>query len=185
MRNRLFGSHDWRWPRALAALTLVAMPAASQALYPRDAPKQPGAPSWALERAKLPPFNPPRTPEGHAEPAGTMGRHARRRRHRRTRLRRCELAARGNLYLRPAGRQGSLPAVGAGGASRSIERGWREDGRAKRERLYPDPQTFCLYSVPRATYRGGFEIVQVPGYVLDLVRLQPLLSLHSHGRTSA
>lgn len=34
--------------------------------------------------------------------------------------------------------------------------------------MYPDPQTFCLYSVPRATYRGGFEIVQVPGYVLIL-----------------
>jgi hypothetical protein len=26
--------------------------------------------------------------------------------------------------------------------------------------LYTDPQTFCLYSIPRATTRGGFEILQ-------------------------
>jgi hypothetical protein len=34
--------------------------------------------------------------------------------------------------------------------------------------MYPDPQTFCLYSVPRATWRGGFDIAQVPGYVVIL-----------------
>jgi hypothetical protein len=42
----------------------------------------------------------------------------------------------------------------------------REDGQARKERLYTDPQTYCLYTVPRATYRGGFEIMQGAGYVL-------------------
>jgi len=44
-----------------------------------------------------------------------------------------------------------------------LSRGWPgETG----QRLYADPQTYCLYAVPRATYRGGFEIVQGRGYVL-------------------
>jgi hypothetical protein len=43
-----------------------------------------------------------------------------------------------------------------------LARGWP----GEKERLYTDPQTYCLYTVPRATYRGGFEIMQGTGYVL-------------------
>ena len=44
-----------------------------------------------------------------------------------------------------------------------LARGWPGESG---QRLYADPQTFCLYTVPRAIYRGGFEILQGPGYVL-------------------
>jgi hypothetical protein len=36
------------------------------------------------------------------------------------------------------------------------------------ERLYTDPQTYCLKSVPRYAQRG-FELVQTPGYVTQMV----------------
>ena len=44
-----------------------------------------------------------------------------------------------------------------------LSRGWPGESG---QRLYADPQTFCLYAVPRATYRGGFEILQGQGYML-------------------
>ena len=50
----------------------------------------------------------------------------------------------------------------------SIERGWREDGRAKRGGCIQTLRPSVFTAVPRATYRGGFEIVQVPGYVVIL-----------------
>ena len=56
----------------MTALTLVPIPTASQALYPRDHPKEPGAKSWALERMKLPPFNPPRTRENTPDLRGRV-----------------------------------------------------------------------------------------------------------------
>jgi hypothetical protein len=166
MRHRVFG----RMLAFAACLgALVPLPAASQALYPRDAPKEPGARSWALERAKLPPFTPPRTRENTpdlrgrwgAPPAATTSKtipmwiSARR-------LRRA--------YLRSAGRQDSLPAVGLGCTQRASA-GLARGLPGEHGRLYPDPQTFCLYAVPRATYRGGFEILQGPGYVVLLYNL--------------
>ncbi|MBF8300595.1 MAG: hypothetical protein HW394_965, partial [Acidobacteria bacterium] len=54
----------------VAVLPLMPVPAAGQALYPRDAPKEPGARSWALERMKLPPFTPPKTADGVPELRG-------------------------------------------------------------------------------------------------------------------
>lgn len=152
---------------ACITVLLMPMPAASQALYPRDAPKQPGAPSWALERMKLPPFNPPRTPEGTPDLQGRWG------------------GPSGGddieehpyvdvssppeeTYLSdpPGGKIPYQPwALAVQAEHRAgLARGWP----GEKARLYADPQTFCLYSVPRATYRGGFEIVQVPGYVVIL-----------------
>jgi hypothetical protein len=152
---------------SIAVLMLVPMGVAGQALYPRDAPRQPGAPSWTRERAKLPPFAPPRTPEGTPDLQGRWG------------------GPSGGddieehdyvdvssppeeTYISdPPG--GTIPyqpwakAVQAEHRA-GLSRGWP----GEKERLYPDPQTFCLYSVPRATYRGGFEIVQAPGYVVIL-----------------
>jgi len=146
---------------------LTPMPAASQALYPRDAPKQPGAPSWARERMKLPPFNPPQTPEGTPDLQGRWG------------------GPSGGddieehpyvdvssppeeTYLSdpPGGKIPYQPwALAVQAEYRAgLARGWP----GEKARLYADPQTFCLYSVPRATYRGGFEIVQIPGYVVIL-----------------
>jgi hypothetical protein len=166
VRNRLFGCM-LAMAVGMAVFTLMAMPTAGQALYERNAAKQPGAPSWALERAKLPPFNPPRTPEGTPNLQGRWG------------------GPSGGddieehdyvdvssppeeTYISdpPGGKVPYQPWAKAVQAAHraGLARGWP----GEKERMYPDPQTFCLYSVPRATYRGGFEIVQVPGYVLIL-----------------
>jgi hypothetical protein len=166
MRNRLLGCM-LAMAVGMAVFTLMAMPTAGQALYERNVAKQPGAPSWALERAKLPPFNPPRTPEGTPNLQGRWG------------------GPSGGddieehdyvdvssppeeTYISdpPGGKVPYQPWAKAVQAAHraGLARGWP----GEKERMYPDPQTFCLYSVPRATYRGGFEIVQVPGYVLIL-----------------
>jgi hypothetical protein len=166
VRNRLFGCM-LAMAVGMAVFTLMAMPTAGQALYERNVAKQPGAPSWTLERAKLPPFNPPRTPEGTPNLQGRWG------------------GPSGGddieehdyvdvssppeeTYISdpPGGKVPYQPWAKAVQAAHraGLARGWP----GEKERMYPDPQTFCLYSVPRATYRGGFEIVQVPGYVLIL-----------------
>lgn len=150
----------------IAGLALTAVPAAGQALFPRDAPKEPGARSWALERMKLPPFDPPRTEDGRPDLrgrwAGTPGGDD----------------IEEHLYVDvssppeesfiadpPGGKVPYQPwALARRNEHRAgLARGWPgETG----QRLYADPQTYCLYTVPRATYRGGFEIQQGPGYVL-------------------
>ena len=151
----------------IATLTLVPIAAAGQALYKRDAPKQPGAPSWERERAKLPPFTPPRTPEGTPNLQGRWGgpdggddieEHEY-----------VDVSSPPEeTYISdpPGGRIPYQPWAKAVQAEHraGLARGWP----GETARMYPDPQTFCLYSVPRATYRGGFEIVQVPGYVMIL-----------------
>ena len=43
---------------------LAQEPAAGQAFWAKDTPKLPMAKSWLVEKAKLPPFTPRRTPEG-------------------------------------------------------------------------------------------------------------------------
>ena len=135
-------------------------------------------------RAKLPPFDPPRTPEGTPNLQGRWG------------------GPSGGddieehdyvdvssppeeTYLSdpPGGKVPYQPwALEVAGAASSGAGARMAGGKGA---AVPDPQTFCLYSVPRATYRGGFEIVQRPWLRDDIVRLQPLLSLHSHRRPSA
>ena len=159
-----------RWLMALAAgaavLLLVPGPVAGQRLYPRDAPRDPVAKSWALERVKLPPFDPPRTTDGQPDLrgrwAGTPGGD--------------DLEEHDYVDISSPPEEsfiadppdGKIPYQPWALAQRSehragLARGWPgETG----QRLYADPQTYCLYAVPRATYRGGFEIQQGPGYVL-------------------
>jgi len=149
-----------------AALWLVPVPVASQALFPRDAPKEPGAKSWALERAKLPPFVPPRTSNGRPDLrgrwAGTPGGD--------------DLEEHDYVDISsppeesfiadpPDGKVPYQPwaLIRRGEHRAGLARGW--PGQTG-ERLYADPQTYCLYAVPRATYRGGFQIQQGQGYVL-------------------
>ena len=159
-----------RWMTALAAgvAVLLLMPGlvAGQRLYPRDAPRDPGARSWALERAKLPPFDPPRTANGRPDLrgrwAGTPGGD--------------DIEEHDYVDISsppeetfiadpPGGRVPYQPwALARRNEHRAgLARGW--PGQTG-ERLYADPQTYCLYAVPRATYRGGFEIQQGPDHVL-------------------
>lgn len=152
-----------------ASLALAAMMAGSaygQALFTREAPKEPGARSWAAERAQLPAFVPPRTPDGAPDLrgrwAGTPGgddieEHDY-----------VDISSppEETFIADPPG--GKVPYQPGALARRNeiragLARGW--SGQTG-ERLYADPQTYCLYMVPRATYRGGFDIQQGPGYVL-------------------
>jgi len=55
----------------VVAVSLLAARSVAQGLYANDAPKQPGAPSWQVQLAKLPPFDPPRTPDGRPDLRGT------------------------------------------------------------------------------------------------------------------
>jgi hypothetical protein len=149
----------------VTVLSLTAASASGQALFPRDAPKEPGARSWALERAKLPPFDPPRTPDGKPDLRGRWG----------------GTPAGDDLEEHPYvdissppeesfvsdPPDGKIPyqpwALAVRAEHRAgLARGWP----GEKGRLYADPQTYCLYMVPRATYRGGFELMQGPGYVL-------------------
>ena len=155
------------WIAALVAgIWLMPAPAAGQALFSRDAPKDPGARSWALERAKLPPFVPPQTADGvpdlRGRWAGTPGGDD---------IEEHEYVDISSppeetfIADPPGGRIPYQPwALARRNEHRAgLSRGWPgETG----QRLYADPQTYCLYATPRATYRGGFEIQQGRGYVL-------------------
>lgn len=150
---------------AVAVLSLTPGPAAGQALFSRDAPKEPGARSWALERAKLPRFDPPRTPDGKPDLRGRWGgtpggddleEHPY-----------VDISSPPEESFVSDPPDGKIPyqpwALAIRAEHRAgLARGWP----GEKGRLYADPQTYCLYMVPRATYRGGFEIMQGPGYVL-------------------
>jgi len=151
-----------------AIMPLMLVPVTGQALFSRDAPKEPGARSWALARMKLPPFDPPRTKDGTPDLrgrwAGTPGgddleEHEY-----------VDISSPPEESFISDPPDGKIPYQPWALATRAehragLARGWPgETG----QRLYADPQTYCLYAVPRATYRGGVEIQQGPGYVLML-----------------
>jgi hypothetical protein len=169
VRNRFFGRLV-ALASCMAALTLVPRPAASQALYPRDHPKEPGARSWALERAKLPPFSPPRTRENTPDLRGRWGGtpggddiedHPY-----------VDISSPPEESFVSDPPDGTIPYQPWALAVRDEHRAGLARGLpGEHGRLYADPQTFCLYAVPRATYRGGFEILQGPGYVVVLYGL--------------
>jgi hypothetical protein len=152
----------------LILVVVAGVPAGAQALFSRDAAKDPGAPSWAAERMTLPAFVPPRTADGvpdlRGRWAGTPGGD--------------DIEEHDYVDISsppeetfiadpPGGRVPYQPwALARRNEIRAgLARGW--PGQTG-ERLYNDPQTYCLYMVPRATYRGGFELLQGPGYVLML-----------------
>jgi len=150
---------------AIFVALLCAAPASAQGLYAPGAPKQPGAPSWVKELATLPPFVPPRLADGTPDLQGTWsGPNGG-----------DDIEEHGYVdvssppeetYISdpPGGRIPYQPwALAKRNEIRAgLARGWP----GEKERLYTDPQTFCLYTVPRATTRGGFEIIEASGYVL-------------------
>ena len=149
----------------LCVLALAPSAVEGQGLYSRDAGKQPGSPSWLKELASLPAFDPPRLPDGTPDLQGTWtGPNGG-----------DDIEEHGYVdvssppeetYISdpPGGKVPYQPwALALRNEIRAgLARGWP----GEKERLYTDPQTFCLYTVPRATTRGGFEIIQAPGYVL-------------------
>src|SRR5262245_53273761 len=144
---------------------MLATPAAAQGLYTRDAKKQPGSASWVKELAALPAFTPPRLADGTPDLQGwwtgpnggdDIEEHDY-----------VDISSPPEeTYISdpPGGRVPYQPwALAVRNQIRAgLARGWP----GEKERLYTDPQTFCLYSVPRATTRGGFEIIQTADYVI-------------------
>ena len=156
---------------ALAAVVcvffLAAGSAAGQAFWAKDTPKLPMAKSWLAAKAKLPPYTPPRTPDGVPDLQGRWG----------------GAGGDGLSYLEdheyvdvttPAQESfvsdppdGKIPYTPWGLAKRNeilagLARGWPgETG----ERLYSSPASFCLQDMPSFSF-GAQEIIQQPGSVM-------------------
>jgi hypothetical protein len=152
----------------LLVFTLALEHARGQARWDPNTPKLPMARTWVAYKAKLPPYNPPRTPDGVPDFRGQWG------------------GAGGgggddieehgyvdvttppqeSFVSDPA--DGKIPYTPWALAKRNeiragLGRGWPgESGK----RLYADPASYCLSTVGP---RGGVgEIVQRPGYVIFL-----------------
>ena len=154
-----------------AVLVILALPGrgGAQAFYPPDTPKFPQAKTWLAQKAKLPPYKAPRTPDGVPDLQGTWG----------------GPVGGGNDDIEeheyvdvttppqesyvsdpPDGKVPYTPwALAKRNEIRAgLARGWPgETG----ERLYGDPGSFCLNGMPR-TSLGGQQILQKPGEVMLL-----------------
>lgn len=152
-----------------ALASLVPAVASGQARYPKDAPVEKAAKSWLEQRAKLPSFTPSRRPDGAPDFQGQWG----------------SGGSGDDIEEHPYIDQttppqesfisdppdGKIPYQPWALAERNtfragLDRGWPGESG---ERLHVDPQTFCFTNVPRAAYRGAFQIVQTPGYFTILL----------------
>jgi len=152
----------------LLALVLSSGLSAGQAFWPKDTPKLPMARSWVAQKAKLPPYTPRRTPDGVPDLQGEWS----------------GAGGDNNSFLEdhdyvdvttPAQESfvsdppdGKIPYTPWALAKRNemlagLARGWPGESG---QRLYADPTSFCLNSMPRISF-GGQEIVQKPGTVDD------------------
>jgi hypothetical protein len=147
---------------AFSLLVLLAIPAGAraQALYGKDAPKDKAAKSWQEEKKKLPKFDPPKTADGHPDMQGYWGglgsgddieEHA---------YIDITTPPQESFLIDPP--DGKIPYQPWALAERNkyragLGRGWPGESGVK---LHIDPQTFCFTTIPRANYRGGFQIVQ-------------------------
>jgi hypothetical protein len=141
---------------------------AGQAVYDKNRNREPGAKRWIEARAKLPPYSPPRLADGKPNLQGRWGGSSS--------GDDIEQTDYIDMTTPPAESwvadtpDEKLPYQPWALAERNkhragLARGWPgETG----ERLYVDPQTFCLKSVPRYAQRG-FELVQQPGYVVQML----------------
>lgn len=163
--------------RLFAALALaVALPvlAGAQAIFnPRDWPEGklgPGAKSWLAERAKLPPFTAPRTPDGQPDLQGRWGG---------TwsgdwieeMSKFLDLTTPPNESYISDPADGKIPYKPWALAERDAHReglgreNWSKDPT---KRLYSDPQAYCMKAVPRYSQRG-YELVQTKDTVIMML----------------
>jgi len=142
--------------------------AAAQGFWAKDSPKVPMAPTWMREKAQLPPYNPPRTPEGVPDMQGFWG----------------GAGGDGAADLEdheymdattpshetfisdpPDGR---VPYTDWARARhqeirRGLGRGWPGESGP---RTHGAPRSLCLNSMPRINVDGGQEIIQKPGMLI-------------------
>ncbi|MDH3508047.1 MAG: hypothetical protein OEQ25_13010 [Gammaproteobacteria bacterium] len=167
---------SYRLPAAVPALVLIPCaflltsgPVVGQGFWREDAPKIPMAPTWVAEKAELPPYDPPRTPDGVPDLQGFWG----------------GAGGDGLSYLEdhefvdvttPAQEtfisdppDGKVPYTPWGLAKRNeilagLGRGWPGESP---ERLYSSPAAYCQYFMPRFSF-SALEIIQRPGAVIML-----------------
>jgi hypothetical protein len=154
---------------AAAAVSMLAGTLLSaQAVYDRDRSKEPGARTWQTQKAKLPLFTARRTVDGQPDLQGRWGGSSSGDSIEETSYIDMTTPAAESWVSDPA--DGRVPyqpwALARRNAHRAgLSRGWPGESG---ERLYADPQTFCLKSVPRYAQRG-FEIVQTKSHVVIML----------------
>ncbi len=151
------------WRSVVVAL-LLPVGIAGQGVFRPDTPKEPGARTWLTKKATLPPFRAPRTRDGVPDLQGNWGAG-----YSGDVIEETEYVDRTTPPVEswisdpPDGKIPYQPwALAVRDAHRAgLARGWPgETG----QRLYADPQSFCLENVPRYSERG-FELVQTRNFV--------------------
>jgi len=153
----------------LWVLLLVPGPAAGQAFWAKDTPKLPMARTWVARKATLPPYTPPRTPDGVPDLQGNWS----------------GPGGDGTSFLEdhefidvttPAQESfvsdppdGKVPYTAWALAKRQeilagLARGWPGESG---QRLHISPSSFCLEAMPGIAFDAQ-EIVQKPGSVIML-----------------
>ena len=154
----------------LALWLVLPVHVSGQAFWPKDTPKIPMTPTWIAQKAKLPPYTPPRTPDGVPDfqgmwdGAGGDG----------------AADIEDHEYLdvtTPAEEtfisdppDGKVPyqpwALAKHKEIRAgLGRSWPGESGP---RTHGAPRSLCLNSMPRVNVDGGQEIIQKPGYVIIL-----------------
>ena len=153
-----------------AALALsAAVPLSGQGFVaPGTTKKGAGAKTWLAERAKLPPYIPPRMADGKPNLQGRWGGSSSGDDIEETEQVDPTTPPWESYVSSPA--DGKIPYQPWALAQRNRHRAGLGRGIAGEtgERLFTDPQTYCLKSVPRYAQRG-FELIQTPGYVTQLL----------------
>ena len=153
---------------AVAAVSLLSADAAGQGFAVGGRPKGAGAKTWVAERAKLPPYTPPRLPDGRPNLQGRWGGSNSGDDIEETEMVDATTPAWESWVANPA--DGRIPYQPWALAERNTHRAGLARGVKGEtgERLFMDPQTFCMKSVPRYAQRG-YELVQTPGYVVMML----------------
>lgn len=154
---------------AISVVLLTPGPVVAQAFWPEDTPKLPMAKSWIAEKVELPPYTPPRTPDGEPDLQGFWS----------------GAGGDGTSFLEdheyidpttPAQesfvsdpQDGRVPYTPWALAKRNeilagLGRGWPGESG---DPLYVSPGGFCLLAVPGISFDPQ-EIVQKPGSVIML-----------------
>ena len=157
---------------ALTALLCIVFtspwPVAGQTFWSKDTKRIPMTPTWLAEKAKLPPYSPPRTPDGVPDFQGLWD----------------DSGGDGIADLEehefldatspsqetfisdpPDGKVPYTPWARAKRDEfrRGLGRGW--PGQSG-ERLHGSPRSLCMNSFPRIMEDGGQEVIQRPGMVI-------------------
>lgn len=149
-------------------LALVSASLSAQGMFDRNRPKEPGAKTWIAKKAALPPFRAPRTRDGRPNLQGQWGASSSGDSIEEVPYIDLTTPSAESWVADPA--DGVIPYQPWAKAERDkhragLARGWPgETG----ERLYVDPQTFCVKNVPRYAQRG-FELVQQPNQVVIML----------------